>query len=229
MKRSKGADDTSRYLTREAIVEAAAKIINAAGHESLTLRKLASDLGVSAGAIYSYVEDKEALLRAVIVKEMSALSERYEVLDIEDPVERIRTYTLEDIRWVRENPEIYRMMVAFPPRLLQPANFDLKRRPKNFGSKVFGPRAKAVSDAMEAGILREDDPYLINLMLFSAFLGVANLLLMDHALSPDFEARLAEAVIDSVIAGLRPDTRGVGSRTATQDKKTTNSPKRRQK
>jgi AcrR family transcriptional regulator len=52
-------------LSRDVIVAAAIKVINAEGLDALTTRRLADDLGVRPMALYTHFPDKEAILRAV--------------------------------------------------------------------------------------------------------------------------------------------------------------------
>lgn len=53
-------------LTRQAVLRAAVTLIDQEGLESLTMRRLATDLGVEAMSLYHHVGGKEALLAGVI-------------------------------------------------------------------------------------------------------------------------------------------------------------------
>ena len=53
-------------LTRERIVEAGLAIVDEQGHERLTMRGLAQRLGVTATAIYHYVDGRDDLLEAIL-------------------------------------------------------------------------------------------------------------------------------------------------------------------
>jgi TetR/AcrR family tetracycline transcriptional repressor len=53
-------------LTREKIVEAGLAIVDEQGQERLTMRGLAQRLGVTATAIYHYVEGRDELLEAIL-------------------------------------------------------------------------------------------------------------------------------------------------------------------
>ncbi len=191
-------------LTRAIVIDAARKIVAAEGHEALSLRRLAKDLGVTAPALYVYVDDKEALLKAIVRQDLANLIEVYEAIDDPDPIERLRRISHQYVRWVRDNPELYRVLLLFPPELFRRQHFDPAAEARAFGSRLFHKRAEAVAEAIELGSLRDDDPYLLNLTMFCAVIGVSNFLLMEPELSPAFETHLVDTVIDAVLAGLHP-------------------------
>src|SRR5580658_10949606 len=58
---SSGQRRSRRPLTREAVVEAAARVMAREGYAGLTMRAIADELGVQAPALYWYVPSKEAL------------------------------------------------------------------------------------------------------------------------------------------------------------------------
>lgn len=58
-------------LTREAIVEAALRVLDAEGLDGLSMRRLASELGVKAGSIYWHVRNKDELLQLVFERVMA--------------------------------------------------------------------------------------------------------------------------------------------------------------
>jgi AcrR family transcriptional regulator len=61
-------------LSREAIVSAAIAVIDEAGLEGLTMRRLGAALGVDAMAVYGYFENKSALLDAIVDHEATRLA-----------------------------------------------------------------------------------------------------------------------------------------------------------
>src|ERR1700683_641557 len=54
------------HLSREAVVAAALKVIEADGGDALTMRRVADEIGVSASALYGYVANKEELIQLVL-------------------------------------------------------------------------------------------------------------------------------------------------------------------
>ena len=61
--------------TLDAIVEAAAQVLQRDGEEGLTTAKIADRAGVSIGSLYQYFPNKEAILIALIRREREAIAE----------------------------------------------------------------------------------------------------------------------------------------------------------
>lgn len=61
--------DTSRKgtLTKAALFETALRIVDAEGLDALTMRRLASEVGVEAASLYHHVPNKDALIDGVLV------------------------------------------------------------------------------------------------------------------------------------------------------------------
>jgi len=58
-------------LTRERIVEAALRVMDAEGLEAVTMRRIGRELGVEAMSLYNHVRDKEDLMDGICVLVMS--------------------------------------------------------------------------------------------------------------------------------------------------------------
>ena len=56
-------------VTMDAIVEAAARILDSAGARGLTTTRIAEVAGVSIGSLYQYFPHRDAIVAALIVRE----------------------------------------------------------------------------------------------------------------------------------------------------------------
>ena len=70
---SKPKPPTKRSLTREAIVEAAYRMIDREGVRAFTMRALGAELGVSAMAFYAHFSSREEVLAAVLERFMGTM------------------------------------------------------------------------------------------------------------------------------------------------------------
>ncbi len=70
--------------TMDAILEAAALVLEAGGFESYTTNHIAERAGVSIGSLYQYFPNKDAVTVALIEREASNLASRIAALDQDD-------------------------------------------------------------------------------------------------------------------------------------------------
>jgi AcrR family transcriptional regulator len=185
-------------LTRAAVVQAARDLIAADGLEGLSVRRVAAALGVSAPALYAYVENKPDLLRAVAELEFEGLVERFDAVQCADPVDRIRGHIRAYVEHARADPALFEVMFLFRPDwAAQPAVEELPA-----ASKVFTIASAAIEEAMLTDALRAEDPFLVAIALWAAAHGTASVLLAGLNLGTEFEDRVIDTVIDNLVRGL---------------------------
>jgi len=191
----------------------AREMIESAGIESLSLRRLAGRLGVTAPALYAHVSDKAALLRLVAEAEFDALIDRLEAVDEPDPVDRLRAYGRAYVAHARANPELFRTMFLFPPDVLADGMEDYELP---VASKTFGLAASAVEEAVAAGRMPGADPLLAALALWAGAHGVATVLNLDPGFTgavSDVGDALVDTVIDRMLAGFTGEPPAGGDHT----------------
>ncbi len=185
-------------LNRVAVVQAARDLIAADGLEGLSVRRVAAALSVSAPALYAYVDNKHDLLRAVAELEFEDLVARFEAVRSPDPVDRVRGHIRAYVEHARSDPALFEVMFLFRPGWAgQPAVEELPA-----ASKGFAIASGAIEEAMAAGALRDDDPFLVAIALWAVAHGTASVLLAGINLGAEFEARIIDTVIDNLLRGL---------------------------
>jgi len=183
------------------IVAAARLLLAEDGLVGVSLRRLASGLGVTAPALYAYFESKDDLLAAVAAEEFAELFVALQdsTAGLADPIDRMVAQSHAYVEHLVEHPVLFDLMTVFRPGTIpQPAATELSS-----ASKSFDESSIAIRDAMAAGLLRETDPLLVGLTLWSAVHGVTAVLLSRPNLGRDYEAALVDSVIRSVVDGLR--------------------------
>ncbi len=76
---------------RLAIVEVAEELLAREGLDAVTIRRVASDAGLSSGAMYMYFKNKEELLLCMLVQNLKVLREDMaECIGNKDPLEAIK-------------------------------------------------------------------------------------------------------------------------------------------
>lgn len=112
-------------VSREAIVDAAARLVTEVGFEHLTIRGVAARLGVAPMTLYRHVRDKDDLLEEVVDRELAAAW-------------RPRTRTDDWRVWTSEAADRFRRFLVAQPAAM---HLYLKR-------PVASPAAVARMDAM---------------------------------------------------------------------------------
>jgi AcrR family transcriptional regulator len=184
-------------LTRELVISAAHDLVAAEGLDALSLRRVATALGVTAPALYGHVDDKVDLLRALAELEFERLRAAFEAIDDADPLERVRAQAKIYVEQALGDPALFEVIFHIRPDWANaPAVDELPA-----ASRTFSMGAAAVEAAIAAGQLRDEDPFLVSLALWSAAHGVASVVLAGINLGDEFTARLVDAVVDNLLAG----------------------------
>lgn len=182
-------------LTRERIVDAACRRVAESGHEQLTLRKLAGELGVTAPALYDHVSSRDELLRSVAIVGYRQLVDTWEV-DLDRPIERVRARAIAYIDFAAAHPEMFRLMFMFRPAAVRvESDNELVE-----ASDLFDLGRIDIEKAQADGDLVEGSAEHLALTLWAAMHGVATVSLI----APPVGAAVAADVIDAMLAGLRP-------------------------
>ena len=98
--------------TRDSILDAAEKLFAEQGVSRTTLQHIASEAGVTRGAIYWHFLDKAALLHAMMERVKMPLEEAMLLLDANengDPIQDLREYVMKVLRVTVEDPKARRV------------------------------------------------------------------------------------------------------------------------
>ena len=153
---------------RERLREVAERLFAEQGRDAVTMRQLASELGVSPMTPYRYFEDKDDILAAVRTSGFTRFAEALEGARAHGTDVRTRGEAVGEayVRFAMENPHSYKLMFD----MNQP---NIEKYPDLIAA---GQRARAtmtdhVKDAIAAG-LYAGDPQQIGLMMWAAIHGV---------------------------------------------------------
>ncbi len=187
-------------LSRDAILDEARSIIVAHGRSELSLRRLAARLGVTAPSLYRFFDSKDAIVTAIAEAEFAHLIEAIEqsAAGFDDPIEQIKAQSRAYVECAIENPALFEVMFVYrPPWTDTPTAPELP-----LASKAWQIASVAVERATATGRLREPDPVLASLTIWSAVHGVATLLSLGSRTGAPADRVLLDSVIDAVVDGL---------------------------
>ena len=182
-------------LTRELVIATARAQLERGESAQLSLRGVARELDVTAPALYLYVKDKRDLLAGVAEEHFEALLTRFEAAEDPDPLQWIRNLSRAYIDHARSSPALFPLLFRYPPTPVPDADVFPP------AARAFEMAARATAAAIDAGILVVDDPADASTVMWCAVHGVAEVVLMGFVVDDDAVARLAEGVIDTVLAG----------------------------
>jgi AcrR family transcriptional regulator len=181
------------------VVAATRSLVATEDLDAVTLRRVATELGVTAPALYAHVRDKRDLLRAVAEGEFEALLARFDAVGVEAPLDRVRALSRAYVAHALEQPALFRTMFLFAPDLSfgAPPSETLA-----IAGRAFELGVAAVADAVDAGLLPSQDVARAGLVLWTATHGVADVLLLGFGDDDHDRAALLDEVLDAVLAGL---------------------------
>src|SRR5262245_30223269 len=187
---------------REALIEAAERMIEDEGPESVTVREAARRAGVSPGAPFRHFASRKALMTAVAERAMQRFRDeiaRAEAdVDPADPLARFAALGRAYVRWALRHPASFRVLAT---RSL--IDFD--------GSPTLGPDNDAiralmqeiVADGQKRGQMRRADPALVELAAKALSYGLARMYVDGHFPQWGVPARRTEAAMRAVLGLFR--------------------------
>ncbi|MDH4170492.1 MAG: TetR/AcrR family transcriptional regulator [Acidimicrobiia bacterium] len=184
-------------LTREAIIGAARAQVETGGFETLSLRAVARQLGVTAPALYDHVGSKAELSSLVAAAGYEELVEAFHRVSNPAVVDRLRGRALAYVDFAVAHPELFRLMFQYrPAEVLIEVDNELPA-----ATAAFEANLADVAEAVRQGVLADRDVLDLSMALWASVHGVATVAQMVPAGSHE---RLAGQVIDAMLTGLRP-------------------------
>jgi len=197
------AEPTQRTPSRDlegALVDAAERVLVRDGLRGLTVRAVATEAGVAPMGVYNRFGSKHGLVAAVLVRGFDGLAASIRTADGPDAVERLRVCGRSYRRFALANPQHYEGMFGTgvsPADRAATTTDELARH----ATAAFDVLVAEVSRAMDAGVLRKDDPAEAAQVIWSAVHGAVAVELAGVIQVADREASY-ERLLAALIAGL---------------------------
>lgn len=149
---------------RERIAQAALAILECEGSQAVSMRRIAQEVGVTPMAIYHHYPNRQALLQALVYRELSQLNERVErsVTSQEGPDYLIRAADT-FVTYAFERPHMFDYIYSAqrPRPVRYPADFHAGKSP------AMTALADRVEAAMMLDQLRRGDPWEVALQFWA--------------------------------------------------------------
>ena len=149
--------------------DAAERLFARAGYAAVSMRQIAAEVGIGAGALYHYTPDKQTLLFDMMRDHLEGLLAAWEAADIDgDPVSRLDGFTRFHIRYHLDRPDA--VFIAYMElRSLEPENFavieGLRKRYEQVPETIL-------AEGAALGVMRVPDVKLAGMALIAMLTGV---------------------------------------------------------
>ncbi len=168
--------EAEKQQLKSLIIDAARDLFVSKGVEAVSMREIAKMIGYSATSIYLHFKDKEALLRAICDTDFLALaSSLNNILQIEDPVDRMIALGQGYAEFALTHPNHYRLMFMTPHVTCDIDNPNVERN--NAEQDAYMQLKTVVAAVYEAGRFRKKltDVDLIAQTIWAGMHGVCSL------------------------------------------------------
>ena len=200
-KRKRSPRGSGEQLADEILAAATDLLLESGGPEGVSIRAVASRVGVTPPSIYLHFTDKDELLDAVCAHFFEqldpiivAIAEEYD-----DIYERARLQGLAYVQFALDNPVMYQS--AFARITDQPSQTDMVMM-----ASAFQHFAETIDAAMEAGLLPRGDVTAMTLRLYAVAHGVASLMTSKPGLPYGDGLELAEDVLRAAFGGFSQES-----------------------
>lgn len=182
---------------KESLVQTALEMLSSDGLESITLREIGNRLGTSRSAIYRHFENKEALMKQVILLGLDMLdTEAEEVFSNEDIpfMDKFHAMGLVYIKFALENQHLYRLI--FGPSMLKEREEVLADEKEDMYKLLHGDSSKEIMNisqdngffklvtmiifAQNEKIFKEGNPVNIATSIWAQLHGIVSLAIDGH-------------------------------------------------
>ena len=185
-------------ITGPRIREAALRLFAEHGYAAVSMRQIASDVGVQAGALYNYTADKQSLLAGLMRAHLEdLLAARADQNDGPDPVARLDGFTRFHVQYHLERPDA--VFIAYMElRNLTPENFgEIEALRHAYEDELQG----ILQDGVAAGVFDVPDPKGVTLAGIAMLTGVTTWYRESGRLSRDEVADIYCGMVRRLVAG----------------------------
>jgi AcrR family transcriptional regulator len=198
---TEAAQRTPSREVEGALVDAAERVLVRDGLRGLTVRAVATEAGVATMGVYNRFGNKHRLVAAVLARGFEGLAASIPPDPGVEPADRLRSCGRNYRRFALAHPQHYEGMFGSgvsPAERAAVADDELLH---GHGATAFDVLVTEVSRAMDAGVLRRDDPEETAQVIWAAVHGAVSLELAGVGKVDDADATY-ERLLSALVAGL---------------------------
>ena len=201
-RRARSARGEGERLRGEILRAAERLLIDKGSAEAVSIRAVATAVGVTPPSIYLHFADKDELIFAVCQEQFARLEQLVDEasVGIDDPLQRLRKMGETYVRFGVDHPEQYRILLMSKGEV-SVSDFQDGTMP---GVSTFQRLMAAIEACMDAGIFARKDVFLVATGIWSLVHGITSM----RITIPEFpfvgEQALLDHVLDTYARGLAP-------------------------
>ncbi len=167
--------------SKQSILHAAKSLFLKQGYKATSIRKVASEIGISPTTIYLYYKDKAEIMHALHQEGFKLLSRQFQTLrNVEDPFERLKAMGRCYINFAMDNPDFYEIMFIMkePLKHLEEAQNlppDCPDQGWEEGEAAFQALVTNVADCQRVGFFKGYDTRMLALLIWANMHGLCAL------------------------------------------------------
>lgn len=155
-------------ITGPLIRDTALRLFAKDGFNAVSMRKIAAEVGVQVGTLYTYTTDKQSLLFDLMADHMQNLHGAWQDLPDADPVTRLDHFVQFHLSYHLERPDVV-FLSYMELRALTPENRSAIVRQRRHYEDML---ALILEDGVRAGLMKIDDLRLTTMALIAMLTGV---------------------------------------------------------
>ncbi|GGX55846.1 TetR family transcriptional regulator [Tateyamaria omphalii] len=155
-------------ITGPRVRDAALRLFARHGYAAVSMRQIAGEVGVQAGALYNYTPDKQSLLFALMRDHMVELLEAVPVMDTDPPAGQLEAFVRFHIEFHHARPDA--VFIAYMElRNLDAHNF---AEIEGLRGRYEAVLERILRDGAGSGVFDVSDPKIVTLAVIAMLTGV---------------------------------------------------------
>ena len=167
---------------RQSIQEAVIRLICREGLKSVTMERVAHEVGIAKGTVYLHYRDKQELLEEVKSSAVAPVMRKVEEILRGDgaPDQKLRAYALAYLSYFDENRDLFRVLIyEREVTRVQGSRYQSDRY-----RRLTQETARVISDAVRSGVFRDVDAHNVAAMFVESMFALMNQRLRSEKPSP---------------------------------------------
>ena len=182
-----------------ALLASAADILETAGPDGLSVRRIAAAANVAPMGVYNHFDSKFGIVEALFIEGFERLGEALTAIaDVQDPSEALREGGRRYRALALAHPMVYQVMF-----LRAVPGFEPSERALEVAARAFDSLVAAVQRAMAAGVIADASPTETAQLIWAGIHGWVSLELLGIGFVENQDAGF-DRVCSSLLRGLRP-------------------------